>query len=77
LSQRALQQLGFMEAVDADFGAGTQVAMAALQRDRKIDVDGIVGNDTWTALAKALKDGKWRKPARRPPISPAPWPDSH
>ena len=56
--QRSLQKLGFMVAVDADFGAGTEVAVAAFQRDRKLDVDGIVGNDTWKALDKALKAGK-------------------
>ena len=56
--QRSLQKLGFMVAVDADFGAGTEVAVAAFQRDRKLDVDGIVGNDTWKAIDKALKAGK-------------------
>ncbi len=55
--QRALQKLGFMVAVDADFGAGTEVAVAAFQRDNKLDVDGVVGNDTWVALDKALKRG--------------------
>lgn len=48
--QRMLQKLGFMVAVDGDFGAGTEVAVAALQRDRQLGVDGIVGRDTWTAL---------------------------
>jgi putative chitinase len=56
--QRSLQKLGFMVAVDADFGAGTEVAVAAFQRDRKLDVDGIVGNDTWKALDKVLRAGK-------------------
>ena len=56
--QRSLRKLGFMVAVDADFGAGTEVAVAAFQRDRKLDVDGMVGNITWAALDKALKGGK-------------------
>ena len=52
--QRSLRKLGFMVAVDADFGAGTEVAVAAFERDQKLDVDGIVGADTWVALDKAL-----------------------
>ena len=56
--QRSLRKLGFMVAVDGDFGAGTEVAVAAFQRDKKLDVDGIVGNGTWLALDKALKGGK-------------------
>lgn len=48
--QRRLQQLGFMLAVDADFGAGTEVAVAAFQKSRQLSVDGIVGRGTWAAL---------------------------
>lgn len=51
--QRALRKLGFMLAVDADFGPGTEVAVAAFQSANQLDVDGIVGNDTWVALDKA------------------------
>jgi putative chitinase len=47
-----------MVAVDADYGAGTEVAVAAFQRGNKLAVDGVVGNDTWKALDKALKGGK-------------------
>jgi putative chitinase len=54
--QRQLQKLGFMVAVDDDFGAGTEVAVAAFQKQGRLDpVDGIVGNDTWTAMDIALK----------------------
>jgi putative chitinase len=54
--QRMLQKLGFMLAVDDDFGAGTEVAVAAFQKLQRLDpVDGIVGDDTWTALDLALK----------------------
>lgn len=56
--QRLLQKLGFMVAIDADFGAGTEVAVAAFQRAQKLDVDGIVGQDTWSALDKAAKTAK-------------------
>ena len=56
--QRLLQKLGFMVAVDADFGPGTEVAVAAFQRGQKLDVDGIVGQKTWVALDAALKKRK-------------------
>ena len=42
-----------MLAVDADFGPGTEVAVAAFQSANNLDVDAIVGNDTWVALDKA------------------------
>ena len=51
--QRMLRKLGFLVAVDADFGAGTEVAVAAFQRDKKISADGIVGGLSWAALDKA------------------------
>jgi putative chitinase len=42
---------GLHDPVDNDFGAGTEVALAAFQTPRGLEpVDGIVGNDTWTAL---------------------------
>ena len=54
--QRLLQKLDFMVAVDDDFGAGTEVAVAAFQKQQRlVPVDGIVGNDTWTALDIALE----------------------
>jgi putative chitinase len=57
--QRLLQKLGFMVAVDDDFGAGTEVAVAAFQKQQQLDsVDGIVGKDTWTALDIALKSAQ-------------------
>jgi putative chitinase len=43
-------------AVDNDFGPGTEVAVAAFQNQQRLaPVDGIVGNDTWTALDIALR----------------------
>ncbi len=51
--QRMLRKLGFLVAVDADFGAGTEVAVAAFQRDKKLGADGIVGGLSWAALDKA------------------------
>jgi putative chitinase len=53
--QQSLQKLGFMVAVDADFGAGTEVAVAAFQQQHGLVVDGMVGNDTWMALDTALR----------------------
>jgi peptidoglycan hydrolase-like protein with peptidoglycan-binding domain len=37
-------------AVDGDFGPGTYNAVIAFQRDRGLQVDGTVGNQTWAAL---------------------------
>lgn len=57
--QRLLQKLGFMLAVDNDFGAGTEVAVMTFQKQHGLQpVDGIVGNDTWTALDAALGGGR-------------------
>lgn len=53
--QRLLRKLGFMVAVDDDFGPGTEVAVAVFQKQQKLDpVDGIVGDKTWAALDTAL-----------------------
>jgi putative chitinase len=53
--QRTLRKLGFMLAVDDDYGAGTEVAVAAFQqREGLAPVDGIVGADTWRALDAQL-----------------------
>lgn len=53
--QRLLQKAGFVLAIDEDFGAGTEVAVCAFQRQRGlVPVDGIVGRDTWAALDAAL-----------------------
>ena len=54
--QRLLKTVGFMVAVDDDFGAGTEVAVAAFQRAQRLSpIDGIVGKDTWDALDAAQK----------------------
>ncbi len=53
--QRLLHKRGFMVAIDNDFGAGTEVAVAAFQKRRGLKpVDGIVGRDTWAALDPAV-----------------------
>jgi len=56
--QIALQKLGFMVAIDGDFGPGTEVAVARFQREQRLDIDGIVGPGTWSALDKAAKGKK-------------------
>ncbi len=52
--QRLLQRAGFTLAIDDDFGAGTEVAVTAFQSRHGLDVDGIVGRDTWNALDAAV-----------------------
>jgi putative chitinase len=59
--QRLPRSQGFMIAVDSHFGDGTEMAVAALQKQQGcVAMDGIVGNDTWTALDPS---GEPRQPA--------------
>lgn len=48
--QELLNKAGAMITVDADFGAATETAVKAFQKRKKLEIDGIVGNGTWTAL---------------------------
>ena len=50
LVQRQLGATGSGPTQDGLYGEDTANAVRAFQRARKLDVDGIVGNDTWTAL---------------------------
>jgi putative chitinase len=52
--QRMLQKAGYALAIDEDFGAGTEVAVAAFQRQQGLKSDGIVGQLTWSALESAV-----------------------
>ena len=56
-------QIGAGLAVDGDFGSATQAAVRRLQRDYDIQVDGVVGYQTWAVLrgetpAPASTDGR-------------------
>ncbi len=57
--QRLLSALGYKMqnngktyGVDGSFGQGTYNAVVAFQKAKKLDVDGIVGKNTWSALLK-------------------------
>jgi uncharacterized protein (TIGR02594 family) len=52
--QGALAQLGYAVGVDGDFGPATEDAVKQLQRQRGVDVDGVVGPRTAEALDAAL-----------------------
>lgn len=53
--QRKLTSLGYtLGSVDGDFGEKTLAAVKAFQKDYSLDVDGVVGNQTWAALDNAV-----------------------
>jgi lysozyme len=47
--QTGVQQRGFAVSVDGDYGPESRRACIALQRERGLEPDGIVGKDTWDA----------------------------
>lgn len=48
--QQALVDLGYELDVDGDFGDATHAAVVDFQQNNELDVDGVVGPDTWEAL---------------------------
>lgn len=50
--QAILQARGFSLTADGDFGSATRLAVIAFQAMSGLVGDGVVGNDTWTALLK-------------------------
>jgi peptidoglycan hydrolase-like protein with peptidoglycan-binding domain len=51
--QQHLNSHGAKLSVDSQFGPKTRDAVKAFQRAKKLEVDGIVGAKTWTALGKS------------------------
>lgn len=57
LMQQYLKELGYdlgSYGVDGDFGSATEKALKAFQKDKKIDVDGVFGTQSHTALMAAI-----------------------
>ena len=51
--QRLLKEMGYYTSdIDGIFGSGTEKAVKAFQREKKIAADGIVGPNTWNKLLK-------------------------
>jgi len=53
LLQRRLSELGFSVGIDGNFGPGTAKAVIAFQQANGLKGDGVVGPNTWSALATA------------------------
>jgi len=48
--QEALVEAGYEIDVDGDFGRATEQAVLAFQEANDLDMDGVVGPNTWAAL---------------------------
>ncbi|MBK6531066.1 MAG: peptidoglycan-binding protein [Deltaproteobacteria bacterium] len=48
--QEALVEAGYEIDVDGDFGRATEQAVLAFQEANELDMDGVVGPNTWAAL---------------------------
>lgn len=55
--------------IDGDFGAATQSAVLAFQKDMKLETDGIVGKDTRTALKTGVPASKKPATSTTPQVS--------
>ena len=54
--QQSLTKLGYNPGpIDGIFGSKTETAVKSFQKAKGLVVDGIVGNNTWTAIGKALQ----------------------
>lgn len=76
--QSYLIKLGYgcgPDGADGDFGTNTYNAVIRFQSNQKIEVDGIVGNETWNTIKKAL-GGSTTTPVPEPtPTTPPKYPD--
>lgn len=52
--QERLNQLGYSLSVDGEYGSATEQAVRDFQRSRRLNVDGVVGEDTSIALGLSL-----------------------
>ena len=59
LQQLLNAHLGIKLEMDGDFGSGTEKAVLAFQKKKKLQEDRVVGNQTWAAL----RDGQPEKPS--------------
>ena len=76
-SVRTLQQMlieaGYSvgpDGADGDFGTNTYYAVRRFQIEHNLEVDGIVGEETWAALEKVLKKEEEPKPSPSEPEKP-------
>ncbi len=73
--QKGLLSLGYdlgTAGADGDFGTKTDEATRAFQKDQGLYVDGVAGDDTWTAWEKAVKGVTPETPAEDPDEAPEP-----
>ena len=54
--QTHLQDLGYLNSVDGDFGPGTERAVKEFQKDNGLSIDGLVGSGTAGAIELALRN---------------------
>jgi cell wall-associated NlpC family hydrolase len=54
--QTGLNRLGCQLAVDGRFGPLTEEAVLRFQREQGLEADGIVGQDTWSALMRTVNE---------------------
>ena len=74
LLQTKLIMLGYdlgSYGADGDFGSKTTEAVKAFQKDRGLEVDGIVGKKTWEALEQPAKAATYTVTIRNLPLSKA------
>ncbi len=69
--QSMLSRAGFdPNGVDGHFGPDTRSAVTAFQREANLDIDGVVGTNTWRALNETASGPSPSSP--RPPVVAAP-----